>query len=44
MKKTTRLLGIFALTALIGFSFTSCGSDDGDDTPAPGGVQRPSLL
>ena len=34
MKKQSKFLGIIALTAIIGFSMTSCGSD-GDSIPTP---------
>ena len=34
MKNLMKLIGIIALTAIIGFGFTACGGDD-DDPPPP---------
>ena len=35
MKNLMKLIGIIALTAIIGFGFTACGGDDDDPPPDP---------
>jgi len=36
MKNTFKILGIIALSAIIGFAFTACKEDDSDDTNGGG--------